>query len=108
MTDRNKCRIHAHIADSNFVTSQSRRISTDLRELAQVTVESLSEKVHSILNATDADLETIKAPDAALLEKYPAFGKNAEELLRTARATLEAIEVAARDARADAGRRGYI
>jgi hypothetical protein len=96
VTDRNKCRIHAHIADSNFVTSQSRRISTDLRELAQVTVESLSEKVHSILNATDADLETIKAPDAALLEKYPAFGKGVEDMLRT------------RDAREDARSRGYI
>lgn len=108
MTDRNRSRIRQRVANSDFVTSQSRQIRNDLRELAKQTMDSLSEMVHSILDDTDADLETIQAPDAALLEKYPAFGRNAEELLRTARATLETIEVAARDARADAKRRGYI
>jgi pseudouridine-5'-phosphate glycosidase len=108
VTARNSVRIYEHVADSNFVTSHSRRICDDLKELAERTVVSVSEKVHSILNATDADLETIQAPDAALLEKYPAFGRRVEEMLRTARTDLESIEVAARGAREDATRRGYI
>jgi hypothetical protein len=101
-------RIHEHVADAKFVTSQSRRIRNDLKELAERTVGSISEKVHLILSATDADLETIKAPDAALMEKYPAFGRNVEEMLRTARTDLELIETAARKAREEARRRSYI
>jgi hypothetical protein len=108
VTDRNRGRIHNHVTDPNFVASQSRRICDDLKELAKRTVESLSEKVHSIFNATDADLQTIQAPDAALLEKYPAFGKRVEEMLDTARTVLESIEAAAREAREDARHRGYI
>jgi hypothetical protein len=108
VTDRNIRRIHEHVANSEFVTSQSRRVRDDLKELAERTVDSLSEKVNLILDATAADLETIETPDAALLEKYPAFGRSVEEMLSTARAELESIEVAARDAREEARSRGYI
>ena len=76
--------------------------------MAEQTVDTLSDKVHLILDATDRDLETMQAPDAALLEKYPAFGKSVEEMLRTARTELESIEAAATEAREDARHRGYI
>ena len=108
MTDRNRSRIHAHVTNSSFVTTQSKRICNDLKELAERTVDSLSQNVHSILDATDRDLETIEAPDAALLEKYPAFGRSVEEMLRTSRTKLESIEAAANVAREDARHRGYI
>lgn len=106
--DRNIRRIHQHVANSDFVASQSRSIRNDLTELAEQTVDALSEKVNLILGATDADLETIEAPDAELLEKYPAFGESVEELLRTARMELESMKVAARDAQEEARHRGYI
>jgi hypothetical protein len=108
VTARNKRRIYTHVSDSAFVTTYSERVCKDLKELAEQTVDSLSEKVHLILDATDRDLETIQAPDAALLEKYPAFGRSVEEILRTARAELESIEAAATKAREDARQRGYI
>ena len=100
--------IYIHVNDSSFVTAHSKRICDDLKELAERLVDSLSQKVHSILDATDRDLETIEAPDVALLEKYPVFGRSVEEMLRTARTELESIEVDAREAREDASRREYI
>ena len=106
--DRNRHRIYTHVSDSAFVTTHSERVCNDLKELAEQTVDSLSKKVHLILDATDRDLETIQAPDAALLEKYPAFGKSVEEMLLTARTELESIEAAATEAREDARHRGYI
>ena len=90
------------------MSTQSKRICNDLNELAERTVDSLSEKIHSILDATDRDLETIETPDVALLEKYPAFGRSVQKMLRVARTELESIEAAARDARGDAILRGYI
>ena len=105
---RNTRRIHEHVANSEFVTSQSRRIRDDLGELAERTVDSLSDKIHSILDATAVDLEMIETPDVALLEKYPAFGRSLEEMLRTARAELELIEAAAGEAREQARSREYI
>ena len=108
VTDRNRRRIFTHVGDSAFVSTHSKRVRNDLKELAEETVDSLSEEVHLILDATDRDLETMQAPDAALLEKYPAFGKSVEEMLRTARTELESIDTAAADAREDARRRGYI
>jgi hypothetical protein len=108
VTDRNRRRIYTHVGDSAFVTTHSERVCNDLKELAEQTVDSLSEKVHLILDATDRDLETLQAPDAALLEKYPAFGKSVEEMLLTARTELESIEAAATEAREDARHRGYI
>jgi hypothetical protein len=106
--DRNRYRIYTHVSDSAFVTTHSARVCNDLKELAEQTVDSLSEKVHLILDATDRDLETIQAPDAALLEKHPAFGKRVEEMLLTAKTELELIGVTATEAREDARRRGYI
>ena len=108
MTERNIRRIGEHVASSEFVTSQSRSIRHDLKELAERTVDSLSEKVHLIFDATAADVETIEAPDTALLEKYPAFGRSVEEMLDRARAELESIELAATEAREEARSRGYI
>lgn len=61
-----------------------------------------------IFDATAADLETIETPDAALLEKDPAFGRSVEEILDRARAELESIELAATEAREEARSRGYI
>jgi hypothetical protein len=106
--ERNCRRIYTHVGDSAFVSMHCERVCNDLKELADQTVDSLSQKVHLILGATDRDLETIQAPDAALLEKYPAFGKTVEEMLCTARTDLESIEAAATEARQDARRRGYI
>jgi hypothetical protein len=108
VTDRNKRRIYAHVGNSAFVTTHSERVCNDLKELAEQTVDSLSEKVHLILDATDRDLEAIQAPDAALLKKHPEFGERVEEMLRTARTELESIDVAAAEAREDARHRGYI
>jgi hypothetical protein len=108
VTERNIRRIGQHVANSEFVTSQSRRIRHDLKELAERTVDSLSEKVHLIFDATAADLETIEAPDTALLEKHPAFGRSVEEILDRARAELESIELAVTAAREEARSRGYI
>jgi hypothetical protein len=66
------------------------------------------DQIHSILDATAADLEMIETPDVALLEKYPAFGRNLEEMLRTARVELKSIEATAREAREEARSREYI
>jgi hypothetical protein len=108
VTDRNRRRIYTHVGNSAFVTTHSKRVRNDLKELAEQTVDSLSEEVHLILDATDRDLETIQAPDAALLEKYPAFGKSVEEMLRIAKTELKSIDAAAAEAREDARHRGYI
>ena len=108
MTQRNTDRIHEHVTNSEFVTSQSRQIRDDLGKVAERTVDSLSGKIHSILDATAADLEMIETPDVALLEKYPAIGRSVEEMLRTARAELESVEAAAREARETARSREYI
>ena len=108
MTDRNRRRIYTHVGASAFVTTYSERVCNDLKELAEQTVDSLSQEVHLILGATDRDLETIQAPDAALLEKHPEFGKSVEEMLSTARTELESIKAAATEAREDARHRGYI
>ena len=105
---RNISRIHAHVNDSSFVTTHATRVCDDLKELAERTVDSLSEKVHSILEATDRDLETLEAPDSALLEKYPAFGRSVEDMLRMARTELKSIEANVKEAREEARNRGYI
>ena len=108
VTTRNQSRIHDHISDPSFVTSHSSRIRIDLRQLADQTVEALSEKLRTILDATDADVSTIQAPDAVLLAQYPDFGRSVSALLEEARHKLDDIANDARGAQEDARTRGYI
>ncbi len=71
-------------------------------------MEALSEKLQTILDATDADMSTIQAPDAVLLAHYPDFGRSVSTLLEKARRELDGIANDAQGAREDARSRGYI
>ena len=108
VTERNRNRIHAHVADPNFVSDQAQYVRNDLNSLTESIQAALLDRVHDILDDTDADLETMVAPDTALLTRYPKFGRRVQESLNQARKSLVEIEVAIQPARDDARGRGYI
>jgi hypothetical protein len=88
--------------------NQGKNIRGDLHKLAQETADSIYTMMGEVLDAVDDDLATMKAPDTAVLDKYPEFGRSIANMVESAEKALTQMRTGAEDARAEARKRGYV
>lgn len=83
-------------------------INTNVNESTQKHLNTIETIVDGALSAIEADVSTMTAPDTAVLEKYPGFGKTVAEMLGRAEESLKLLQAEAGRATEWAQQRGYI
>lgn len=107
VTARNRERILEHVTSGLF-DELFRKINTNLDELALKHLNSVATIRGEIYDAIDADISVMTAPDTAVFEEHPEFGRRVVEMLSTAKTSLELLQHAAAGTVAWAHQRGYI
>ena len=83
-------------------------INSSVNEIAQRHFTTIATAVDEVLEAIEADLATVTAPNTAILTKYPEFGKSVAKMLDSAEEKLKLLQAEAQGASDWAEQLGYI